>query len=554
MLDSQDEQRLKTAIDQTTKLAGQDSFASVAGAFANEEDIRDLPAEMVFDHVAALIFPDTVEDVQDFLAERGFDVCAPVSSAVVRGRLARRYGVAEEDLEVSIIRAFSRHEGQGGLEVFAVPRSCADRVAPGMVAYERTNNPESHLAWVVTGDLDKMRRICKERLLMRPDGGGHNPYQDIESGGRSVLYFRLPAPLAQSDLPVRLELTCTGHYPDVLAAHIGSSAETSDEHTKLLSILSGHWAARAVHVAAEIGLADVLRREPLTAREVAQQTSCDPGAVDRLLRYLTHLGVVRQVGQSAYSNTALGELLRADNPFSDLTRMYGGEFYGAWDEFASAVRTGRTAFSHRYGAEHFDYFADHPTAARTFDRSMQAVANLVADGLCRAFTFPAETTVIDIGGGNGTLLGAILRDNPDVSGIVFDRDHVSQHAAIEHGRLGSASGDFFTEVPGGGDIYLLSRVLHDWNDEDCVRVLETCRRACHPNATLLVLERLLSDKVGDAPEDSLAAPWDMQMLAITGGRERSKSEYETLLMRGGFVLDEVRPLPVDLNLLVAKPV
>ncbi|EQD83469.1 methyltransferase [Saccharopolyspora erythraea] len=547
---------MKIAIGQAQQLVGRDSLVHVAGEFANEEDVHELASEAAFNHVATLVFPDSVDDVRSFLAESGFDTSATVASTVVRNRLARRYGVPEESLEVSIILASSRSDAQVGVEVFAVPRSCAERAAPGMVADERAHDWESHLAWVLTGDPERARRICTEKMAMVPDGGGYNPHQDVESGGRSVLYFRAPV---REGLPARFELTCAGHYPDVLAAHIRSGAEAPGAPTKLLSILAGHWAARAVHVAVEIGLCDVLGQGPLTAGDVAQQTDCDPAAVDRLLRYLTHLGVVRRLGENKYSNTPLGALLRADSPFSDLTRMYGGEFYDAWREFASAVRTGHTAFSHKYGVEHFDYFAERPTTARTFDRSMQAVTNLVADELSRTFPFPAGAMVVDIGGGNGTLLRAILRENPEVSGILFDREHVSCNAVAEHedasyrSRFSSVAGDFFAEVPGSGDIYLLSRVLHDWNDEDCVRILAACRRACGAGAELLVLERLLPDAETGAPDISLTAPWDMQMLAITGGRERTRSEYGTLLTKAGFRLDEVRPLPVDMNVLVAVP-
>lgn len=555
MLDSQDQRRLDRALTEAAWIDGENSFARVAG-----DAVAGLGDVMTFDHVATLVFPDSVEDVRTFLTAAGLDAGPAVPSVVVRDRLARRYGLSAQDLEVMIVRGYPRAGRQGGVEVFSLSRASADRLRPGLVTRERATEAEAHLAWQVAPEnVDEVRRFCGERLGLTPDGGGYNPDEDARAGGRTVLYFR--AVPGSTDLPGRWELTCSGHQPGVLAAHLDTGTKVPDKHTALLSILAGHWAARAVHVAAEIGLADVLREQPRRASAVATRTGCDPAAIDRLLRYLTDLGLVRQLDDTTYVNTELGRLLCSDNPFNDLTRLYGGVFYDAWSEFASTVRTGRTAFSHRFGGqEHFDYFASHPAVARTFDRSMQAVTRLAADELSQSYPFSAGATVIDVGGGDGTLLRAILRDHATVTGILFDRAHVSANAAAGHhatadgDRFRSESGDFFTEVPAGGDVYLLSRVLHDWDDEDCHRILSSCRRACRRGSTMLVLERLLADDKADSARGGLAAVWDMQMLAITGGRERGQAEYEKILLGAGFRVEEVKPLVVGLNLLVASAV
>ncbi|MCX2729814.1 aldehyde dehydrogenase family protein [Saccharopolyspora sp. NFXS83] len=346
-----------------------------------------------------------------------------------------------------------------------------------------------------------------------------------------------------------------GHLAEFLMRSktvLRTSAAVTDPHTRLLSILSGHWSARAVHAAAELGVADQLRDRALTGVELAARLGSDPEATARLLHHLERLGLVSSSGPGGYTTTATGDLLRGDDPFSDLARLYGGEFYQAWSEFSSSVRTGGTAFGHRFGVEHFDYFAAHPDTARTFDRAMQAVTELVGEALPGAVDFPAGSTVVDVGGGNGTLLRSVLRENSQVSGIVFDRDHVSADLGDDlGGRLSGAAGDFFQDVPPRGDFYLLSRVLHDWNDEQCLRILRGCREACRAGTRLLVLERLLPDKAG---AESLAPAWDMQMLAITGGRERHRDEYEKLLATAGFEVESAERLPVDLWLLGARAV
>jgi hypothetical protein len=428
-----------------------------------------------------------------------------------------------------------------------------------MVADEREQDTESHVAFRVqqptAGTLDALRHVCRRLLRLQPDGGGYNPHDDAVSGGRSVLYFRLPPDAARRPRFRRLELTCAGHHPDAIAAHVRDTGTAiADAPQQLLSLLTGHWAARAVHVAAELGIPDVLSGRSLTVEDIAREANCDLDATTRLLRYLAHLGLVGRHGSGRYTNTATGELIRADNPFRDLVCLYGEEFYRAWTHLSTAARTGGSAFAHTYGMEHFEYFARDAAAGHRFGRAMSAVTGLIAEAVTDSFDFPCHGTVVDVGGGDGTLLRAILGSHPTVRGIVFDREHVAGSAVtstdrqIYAERLTAVAGDFFTEVTAGCEVYLLSRILHDWDDHDCIRILAACRAASDDRATLLVLERLLPEH----DSGSLALPWDMQMLAITGGRERSHREYAELLRAAGFTLDDVRQLPLDMHLLIAR--
>lgn len=499
-------------------------------------------------HGGILVFPDAIEDVTDFLRSLGLEVRAPIPSVVVRERLSRRYGIAQDTLDVSILHArIQNHSGNYlGIEVFCLLRGTAQDVSPPMVVREREQNNEAHFAIDVkhadTRTLNTICEVLRNKFSMRADGGGYNPHGDAEYGGRSILYFSLPS-------RGRLELTCIGDYPHVVASHV---SHVPDFPRELLSMLSGHWAARAVYVAARLGIADIIADGASIASEVARRAECDPVAMTRLLRYLTQLHVVRFNRRSGYSLDGVGELLRSDNSFRDLVCLYGEEFHEAWGNLLSSIRTGGSAFGQTFGMEHFEYFSRNPEAARKFDSSMSAVTKLVANEICVAFDFSTSATVVDVGGGEGTLLRAVLRWNLGVSGVLVDRVHVLERVLVDAdltGRLVTVPSNFFEDIPAGHDVYILSRVLHDWNDDDCGQILRVCRTACHQNATLLVLERIL-------PRDgssSLAVPWDIQMLTVTGGRERTEDEYSRLLLKAGFEIHEIRSLPLDIKLVVARP-
>lgn len=193
-----------------------------------------------------------------------------------------------------------------------------------------------------------------------------------------------------------------------------------------------------------------------------------------------------------------------------------------------------------------------PDLAQTFDSAMAAVTGRMAARVGSAYTFAPGSTVVDLGGGNGALLRVVLRANPTVRGILMDTARVLSRLPAESdlaGRLMPLCGDFFESVPAGHDVYLLSRVLHDWPDEECVRILQSCRAACRPDSTLLVVERLLSEE----DSDPLAHAWDMQMLAIAGGGERALPDYERLMAKGDFTIREIRDLSPDLKLFVCAP-
>jgi O-methyltransferase domain/Dimerisation domain len=324
---------------------------------------------------------------------------------------------------------------------------------------------------------------------------------------------------------------------------------------ELLELLVGPFRAYAIYAAAKLGIADRLADGPRTSVELAEEVGADPDSLGRLLRLLAGLGIVTGDGDRL-GLTSRGELLsRRPGSMRDLAICYGEQFYPPLAQLPHSVRTGEPGFPRVFGKPWINHYAEHPEAARLFDGAMAAGSAFFAE-LPRVFDFTRARTVVDIGGGNGALLAAVLAAHPDLTGIVLEVPHVVQATGDWLRRHGLAdrcqviSGDFFASVPPGGDVYLLSRILHDWEDERCMALLNNCRRAMDPASELLIIERVIPAR-GHPP--SLALEWDIHMLANTGGRERTEAEYHTLLDRSGLQLRSLRPLPLDMSVIVAGP-
>ncbi|WP_433256355.1 methyltransferase [Streptosporangium sp. CA-135522] len=552
------------------------ALRSILPGRAPHDRAGELAGHCDFDHAGILVFPGSAQDVQDLLVSRTFEIVTVLPSVVVRDRLRQRYGLAGKAAPVTIVRGRDvspRGEGRQ-IEVFVLPRRACEELPAALPVRERREENETHLAFRVRDDDTRTLRLLRDlagRYRMRPDGGGHNPGDEADRGGRSVLYFAVPRTDAQEAPGVhRIELFSAGEHTRALDEHL-NAIDRQDGHTgappsesglpiadgsselRLLNLITAYWSAQAVHAAAVTGVADALADGPRTAAQVAAVTSCDPAAMARLLRFLAHIGLLRVDAELGYGTTGVLDLLRSDNPFRDLTLLYGEEFYRAWGEFPHAVRTGKSAFGQAFGDEHFEYFKAHQDSARRFDRAMAATTQMIANDLCQAFPFPPAARIVDVGGGDGTLLEAVLSRTPAASGVLVDLEHVVAQAgksrAGSDGRMTMVTGDFFEHIPAEGEVFLLSRVLHDWDDQDCDTILRTCRKALDDSAHLLIIERLLPVD-GSA---SLAVAWDLQMLAVTGGRERTRADYAGLLSGAGFTLTSVRPLGLDLNLLVARP-
>ncbi|WP_405942916.1 methyltransferase [Streptomyces sp. NBC_00207] len=529
-------------------------------------ELESVAARCRFAHVGLLLFPSDAQDLRSRLVECGLAADTPAQpSVVVRARLARRHHRDEAELDVRILRP--RVHGPAGerrvVEVFTLPVPAHSDLEP-IAALERARGHEAHLAFELEHpDPLVLHGLCAvlARHGARPDGGGYNPHED-----GTVLYFTTP-----SDAECgyrRLELYAPGDHRDALAAHLNGLDEHPDTDTHrsaetLLHLLTGAWTTQALAAFARLRLPEAM--EPSAAvgtRELARRTGTHPDSLATLLRYLAMLDVVTEdpEGQNGFRLTPLGGLLLADSPdtMRPLALMYAGPFYRSFAELDHTVRTGKPAFDELFGENHFDHFARDPELADLFDRSMAASSRMFRPlpahpVITAAAQAPAPRTVVDVAGGNGELLGRILTAHPSLRGTLLERPHAVETArrSLDAAGCGTRcdyrSGDF-ADVPHGGDVYILSRVLHDWDDDKCREILRHCACAMPAHADLLIVERLL-------PADgspSLATAWDLHMMCNVGGRERRADQYARLLADAGLELLDRTPLPLEAHVLHAR--
>ena len=327
---------------------------------------------------------------------------------------------------------------------------------------------------------------------------------------------------------------------------------------RLLQLMNGYWITQSIAVAAELRIADRLADGPASADELAEQTGTDAPSLARLLRALAMIGVLSEQPGGRFGLTPVGTCLREDVPGSlnALARMRGSDWqWRAWRELGYSVRTGETALEHVYGKPLFEYFADHEDDGAVFNEAMISHASQMHTAVAGAYDFPAEGTVVDVGAGHGTLVAAILAVNPGLRAVVFDLPHVVPGARSrldEQGlanRCEFAGGDFFEAVPAGADVYALSHIVHDWDDDRAVRLLSECRAAMRPDSRLAVCEMV----VPAGPEPHFSKLLDLEMLVNTGGRERTLEEYERLYAAAGFELTRVVPTSTPVSVIEGRP-
>jgi NAD(P)-dependent dehydrogenase (short-subunit alcohol dehydrogenase family)/ubiquinone/menaquinone biosynthesis C-methylase UbiE len=548
-IDATDRARLAQAVD---FIASNDTGTVIAellpGLSGDQADA--VAARCSLSHAAALVFPRSLSGLHDHLHTIGLAVEEISHSVVVRDRLCRRYGLPRDSVNVRILRApvSARDRESRMIEIFALPVGGPGELEQ-LAACERASEQEAHVALEVN-DPDAVVLAGLRSLLieagLRSDGGGYSEHEDA-----TVLYFRV------GDRPEgirRLELIAAGCHRAVLAAHLGEPEE--DHATRLLQLMTGAWRTQAIAVAAELRLADHVAGQPeATVEQLASATATDPDSLGRLVRYLASLGIV-EYSHASVRLTELGELLRTDVSPSlhALAVLYGGPFYESFGGLVHSVRTGGAAFDREFGQHHFEYFAERPQLASLFDRAMASSASIFGR-IADIVDLSAASVVVDVAGGNGELLAQILPAAPHLRGVLLERPHALEAARAKLQTAGCAdrcqlvTGDFTTAVPSDGDVYILSRVLHDWDDQQCRLILQRCAEAMSPNAQLLILERLLPED--DSP--SLAAAWDVHMLCNVGGRERTAGHYRRLLRESGFMLTGQHRLPLEFVVLQATP-
>jgi O-methyltransferase domain len=317
----------------------------------------------------------------------------------------------------------------------------------------------------------------------------------------------------------------------------------------LFRMVTGYYVSRAIHVAAKLGIADLLAEGARGHDELARATSTHPDSLRRVLRLLAGAGVFTEEEDGKFALTPIGACLRSGVPGSmrAATLLFGGITQQAWGDLLHSVETGEPAFRRVFGMASFDYLAEHPDEAANFDAAMAGFTKRIATAVAEAYDFSPFHRIVDIGGGNGLLLAGILTAYPALAGIIFDLPHVAARAEEQIRELDLADrceivgGDFFKEVPSGGDAYLLKHVIHDWNDDRATEILRNCRRAMGAEATLLIVEGVYPSRIDQSEESRGAAANDVNMLVCTGGRQRSEAEFRGLFDAAGFRLMRIVP-------------
>lgn len=328
--------------------------------------------------------------------------------------------------------------------------------------------------------------------------------------------------------------------------------------TRMRSLINGYQVTQMIYVVAKLGIADLIGDGIKSSEWIATETSTDPAAVKRMLRALVSFGVFNEDEPGSFSVTAMGKLLQTSNPGSvrAMALLNGEEFYTSWGELMYSIQTGDPAFRKIYGATTFDYRAVRPEKLLQFNNFMSRMIILTAQSVVESYDFSDMHTVIDVGGGNGTMISAILRANPHLKGAIFDLEFVQAdaeqylHAAGVADRCEFISGSFFDSIPSGGDLYIMSRVIHDWTDEESIAILTNCRKAMSDNAKLILVEIVMPEKM--EPGMLMNNP-DMQMLVLTSGQERTENEYRYLYAQAGITLTRIVPLKAQASIIEGVP-
>jgi len=335
-------------------------------------------------------------------------------------------------------------------------------------------------------------------------------------------------------------------------------SESLPPHAQLIQMGTGYWISGVVYAAARLGLADHLASGPRSAAELAGDLRMHAPSLHRLMRTLASLGILTERDGGRFALTRLGESLETGAPGSaraTLIAFCGRWFSRGWSEIMYSLETGRTGFEKAFGMPVFEYLAQHPDDASHFSEAMVGFHGDEPPAVADAYDFSRFKTVVDVGGATGNMLASILARHAGPRGVLFDRPHVVSDATAllqasgVAGRVTVEPGDFFERVPAGGDAYVLSHIIHDWDEAQCLTILGHCRNAITPDGRLLLVEMVLPP--GDTPHPGKIL--DIVMLVMPGGQERTEAEYASLLGKAGFRLSRVVPTASAVSVVEAVP-
>jgi hypothetical protein len=340
-----------------------------------------------------------------------------------------------------------------------------------------------------------------------------------------------------------------------------STEPAADSWAVMGQLLFGFFPTQVLYVAATLGIADLLVGGPRSADDLAAATGTDRSSLHRVLRALACFGVLDEVAPGTYGHGRYAASLVTDNPMSmrHLVLLFADhDVWKSWGELDESVRTGEPAWDRITGMSAFEHMAAHPEQRAMFNEAMSEGTRTAAAGLGQMDGFERFVSVVDVGGGDGTLLCALLRAHPHLRGAVFDTDDGLTGAAGTladadlGGRAGTVAGDFFASVPGGFDAYLIKSVIHDWNDEKATAILANIRAAMPDDGRVLLVEPIMPDAPAASRDVMMMVMSDLNMLVCTGGKERTEAEFRDLLAGSGLEVVSITPVPGPTNFSVIE--
>jgi len=328
---------------------------------------------------------------------------------------------------------------------------------------------------------------------------------------------------------------------------------------QILQIVTNFWSSRAVYVFARLGIPDLLKSGPKSAEELASETKMHAPSLYRVLRALSSIGFVSYTADGRFAQTPLSEILVTDAPGSlrwfTISEL-GQEHYPAWGNLMHSVKTGEIAFDNFFGADIWKYFEQNPEDAAVFNNSMSGVTAATNDEILAVYDFSSFETVVDVGGGHGGLITSILNANPKLKGVLLDAPQVIDgtrpkiEAAGLANRCETVAGDFFKSVPAGGDAYVMKWIIHDWDDKRAITILRNIRNQMQPNGKVIIVDCVVPEN----NDPDFSKFFDLNMMVMTGGKERTEKEFAQLLSAAGFKLLRVIPTKVPTSIVEAEPV
>jgi len=327
-----------------------------------------------------------------------------------------------------------------------------------------------------------------------------------------------------------------------------------------IRLMNGFRGYQLAVAACRLKLPDLVAAGHTDPDELSSLTGMEPGSLRRVLRGLAAWGFFAEDSRGAYHPTPVSEAFRSDQPgLRNIAMMLSTEGYASWGELMYTIETGKPVFEHIYGKSRWEKLAEDPEDAALFNAAMVSTSKRVGKEFAAAYDFEGVGVAVDVAGGNGALLAAVLLRLPTARGILFDlpaglagAPQFVEDAGVAD-RVTLEEGSFFESVPAGGDLYMLKSIIHDWDDEHAVQILSSCRRAMHPAARLVIIERFMPERM-DSPDDYLGTVMsDLHMMVVLGGRERTTPEYRALLTAAGLSLAREVPMESDFYAVEARP-